>query len=104
MGLVLWVSIFWGRILYIDLTYVALMYFGLYLCKINSIVSVPAGYFQIWDRRPSLLHIELFHSGASIFTRSLYPMIFPVVSQLMWCANGSTVIVYFFGIFVRNVV
>ena len=74
------------------------MSFGLYLWKINLIVSVPACSFQPWDRRPSSLHIEFFHTGASIFTDSLYPRIFPVVSQLMWCANGYTVIVYFWGL------
>ena len=39
-NLVLWVSVFCGQISNTDLTYVALLYFGLSLWNINSIVSV----------------------------------------------------------------
>ena len=63
----------------------------------NSIVSVPTYFFHSWDRRPSSLHIEFVHTGASILTRSLYPNIFRVVLHLIWFASGSTVIVYFLG-------
>ena len=63
-----------------------------------SFVSVPACSFQPWDRRPSSLQIELVHTGASISTKSIYPRIFPLVSQLMWFASGSNVIVSFFGV------
>ena len=84
-----------SRILHTDLTYVALLSLGLSLWKIDSIVSVSACSLQPWDRRPSSLHIYFVHTGASIFTKSPYPIIFPVVLQLMWCDSGSTVIVYF---------
>ena len=73
------------------------MSFGLYLYKMNSIVSVPACFTQPWDRRPSLLHIELVHTGAYILTRSMYPKVLPVVSQLMSFNIGFTVIVSFLG-------
>ena len=55
--------------------------------------------FQLWDRRPSSLHIEFVHTGASILTRSLYPNIFPLFFQLIWFAIGSTVILFFWGLY-----
>ena len=73
------------------------MSFGLSLRKMKYIVSGPAFFFQPWYGRPSLLHIELVHTGASILTRSLYHKVFPVVFQSMWFSIGSTVIVYFLG-------
>ena len=63
----------------------------------NSIVSVPVCSFQTWDMQPSSLHIELVHTGESIFTKSLYYRIFAVVQQLMWFSSGSTVSVSFLG-------
>ena len=48
-------------------------------------VSVPACVFRTCDRHPSSFHIYF----------SLYPNMFPVVSQWMWFALGSTVIEYF---------
>ena len=45
------------------------------------------------------MYSELVHNGASILTRYLYPNIFPVVLQLMWFAIGSTVILYFWGLY-----
>ena len=102
MSLVLWVSVFWVQILHTDLTYGDLLYFGLYWWNINLILSVPACYFHPWERLPSSLHIEFFHTGASILTKSMYPRIFPVVSNVMWCATVSTVIVYIFGFCVSN--
>ena len=71
------------------------MSFGFSLWKMNSIVSVPAYFFQTWDRRPSLLYVELVHIGASILTGFLYHSTFPLVSQLIWFTVISTVIVSF---------
>ena len=93
------VSVFCGGISHTALTYVALLSFGLYLWNINLILSVPVCAFQPWHRRPSSLHMEFVHTGGSLFTKCLYPRIFPVVSQVIWCATGYTVIVYFWGIF-----
>ena len=104
MGLVLWFSIFCGWILHTALTYVALLSFGLYLWKINSIVSVPACAFRPWDRRTSSLHMEFVHTCGSLFTKSLYPRTFQVVSQVMWCATYSTGIIYIFGVCFINIV
>ena len=60
-------------------------------------VSVPACVLHPCDRQPSSLYIEFVHTSASFFTRSLYVNFFPVVSQWMWFAIGSTVIKYFWG-------
>ena len=60
-------------------------------------VSVTACVLYPYDRRPSSLHIEFVHTGAYIFTRPLYPKIFPVVSQWMWLSASSNVIAYFWG-------
>ena len=79
------------------------MSFGLSLWKINYILYVPACFPYTYDRRPRLLHIEFFHTGASILTRSLYPNIFqwfcslcgllvvPLWLYLFWglCHQGS---------------
>ena len=81
MNLVLWISGFGVGILHTALIHVALLYFGLSLSKINLIVSVPACSIEPWNRRPSSLHKEFVHTGASICIKSLYPWIFPVVSQ-----------------------
>ena len=58
---------------------------------------LPHLFFYPWDRRPSSLHIEFVHTGASILTKSLYPKIFPVVSYFMWFSSGYTVVVSFMG-------
>ena len=97
VSLVLWVSVFWGQLLHTALTYVALLSVGLSLWKMNLIVSVPSYSFQPWDRRQSSLHILFDDTGGFIYTKSLFPRVIPVVSQLMWFSNGSTVIVYFLG-------
>ena len=99
MSLVLWISVFWGHILHIALTYVALLSFGFYLWKMNLIVSLPTCYFQPCNRRPSSLHIALVHTGASIFTRSLSPNIYPVVLQLTWFAIGLHCDFLFFWVY-----
>ena len=83
------VSDFCDQMSHTDLTWVAFLPFGLYLWRMNSIVSVPACVFHPCDRRPSLLHIEFFHTVVSFFTMSLYPPNFPVVSQCMWFYVGS---------------
>ena len=70
----------------------------------DYIVSVPACFPHTWDRRPSSLHVEFFHSGSSIFTGFLYPKISPVASHWMWFYVGSTVIVYIFWVYVRMLV
>ena len=73
-----------------------LISFGLYLWKINSIVSVPACFPKPRDRWPSLLHIELAHTGSSILTGSMYPNILLVVLQLTWFDIDS-IVMYIFG-------
>ena len=65
------------------------------MCSVNSVVSFPECVDHLYDRRPSSLQIEFFHSGLSIFTRYLPPNIPPVVSPWMWFAFGSTMIAYF---------
>ena len=65
----------------------------------NSIVSVTECFFNPWYRQPSSLNIEFVYTGSSIFTGSLYPPRFPIVSKWMWFAVGYTVIVYFWGIY-----
>ena len=89
---------FWVRISHINLTHVSFISFGLSLWNINSIISVPARDFQPWDRRPSLLHIEFVHTGASIFTKYLYPMIFLVNVMCYWFQCDCI----FFGVCVIN--
>ena len=61
------------------------------------ILLVTACVFYPWDRQPSLLYIEFFHTGLSIFTRSLHPKKFPVVPQWMWFFVGSTMIEFVLG-------
>ena len=59
-------------------------------------------FFQPWDRQPSLLHIQLFHTGSSILTRYLYPKTNPVVSQFMWFTIDPTVIASSLGSMQEN--
>ena len=83
--------------LHTSLAYVSLLFIGLPLWKMNSILSVPACFSQPRDRHPIFWRIQLVHTVTSILTRSLYPNIFRVVSQLMWFSVFTTVIVYFSG-------
>ena len=73
VSLVLYVSVLCGLVSHTSLKYIDLLYFDLSLWKMNSIVSVPACFIHHWDRLPSLLRIELVHTGLPILTRSLYP-------------------------------
>ena len=68
------------------------------------ILSVPEFAFHPWYIRPSSLHMESVHTRGSLFTKSLYPSIFPVVSQVMWCDTCSTMIVSFSGYILENIV
>ena len=63
----------------------------------KSMVSVPACALRNCDRWPILLHIYFFRTGASFLTGSLNPNNIIFVSQWMWLAVGSTLIVYFGG-------
>ena len=62
----------------------------------KSIVLVPECFPHPWDMRPSLLHIELVHTGSSVFTRSLYTKFVLVVSQWM-CFQLVTLWLYLLG-------
>ena len=57
-------------------------------------VAFPACVFHPCYRRSSSFHIQFFHTGASFFTRSLYPNFF---CSFTVCVVGFcfTVIVYF---------
>ena len=83
------------------LKYVAFLSFGLFLCKINYIVSVPAFFFN--PGTGGQVHCTLNFSVLvhNFLTGSLYPNIFTVVLQLMWFSVGSTT---FFGVYSRKVV
>ena len=84
-----------------DITYcshagcVSILWFVLVEEKLYCVCSRM--FFYPWYKWPSSLHNEFVHTSASVITRSLYPKILPEVSQLMWFAIGSTVIVYFLG-------
>ena len=64
---------FCGMMSHPALSYVALLSFGLYLLRMNYIVSILACFFHTWYRRPSLFNIEFVHNGSYIFTSYLYP-------------------------------
>ena len=100
VSLVWWVSDLSGWILQTACTWVHFLYLGLSWWKMKYNVSVLEFVSHTFDMRPSSLLIEFFHTGASFLTSSLYPKTFPVVSQWMWFAVGSTVIVFFGGLYV----
>ena len=84
---------FWGHMSHTACIYVTSLYLGISWCKMNPMVLVTACYFYPCESRHNLLHIVSSHTGTFFLMRSLYPKTFPVVSQWMWCAVGSTVIV-----------
>ena len=93
VNLIQCVSVFWCPILYNACTYDAFLSLGVYSCKINFVVSVPACDFNPCEMWPRLLHIDFSHTGASFLIGSLYPKTFPVVSQWVWFSARSTIIV-----------
>ena len=73
-------------------TYVSFLSHGVSLCKNNSMVLVTACGFHHFERRPSPLHLEVYHTGESFLVSSLYPNTFPDVSQWMCFSIGYTVV------------